>query len=94
MRCARSGGRVWIGRGAVREQYGAGEAYWPVLEALDGLCREAEGKELITLLRQQAPTWLVQMPFVTQHRGAGRAASDGLLGSRGRGGCYGSWRRR
>ncbi len=55
-------GKVWIGRGQCVEHYGAGEAYLPVLEALGRLCREAEGEEVIALLRQQAPTWLVQMP--------------------------------
>lgn len=44
------------------EHYGAGEAYLPVLEALGRLCREADGKDVIALLRQQAPTWLVQLP--------------------------------
>ncbi|MGH8582236.1 MAG: AAA family ATPase, partial [Gammaproteobacteria bacterium] len=44
------------------EHYGAGEAYLPILEALGRLCREEDGKEVIALLRQQAPSWLVQMP--------------------------------
>ena len=39
-----------------------GEAYLPVLEALGRLCREADGQDVIALLRHQAPTWLVQMP--------------------------------
>src|SRR5262249_55975334 len=55
-------GPLWIGRGQCVEHYGAGEAYLPVLEALGRLCREPGGQELITLLGQQAPTWLVQMP--------------------------------
>ena len=53
---------VWIGRGQCIEQYGTGEAYMPVLEALGRLCREAERERLIALLRQYAPTWLLQMP--------------------------------
>jgi DNA-binding winged helix-turn-helix (wHTH) protein/predicted ATPase len=52
----------WLGRGQCVEHYGAGEAYLPVLEALGRLCREPEGEPLIALLRQHAPTWLVQMP--------------------------------
>ena len=43
-------------------QYGAGEAYLPVLEALGRLGREAGGTELVEILRQYAPTWLVQLP--------------------------------
>ena len=52
----------WSGRGQCIEHYGAGEAYLPVLEALGRLCRESDGQQLIALLQQQAPSWLVQMP--------------------------------
>jgi predicted ATPase len=44
------------------EHYGAGEAYLPVLEVLGRLCREQHGNEIIAVLRQHAPSWLVQMP--------------------------------
>jgi predicted ATPase/DNA-binding winged helix-turn-helix (wHTH) protein len=57
-----SQGPLWIGHGQCVEHYGAGEAYLPVLEALGRLCRRPGGKELVALLGQQAPTWLVQMP--------------------------------
>lgn len=53
---------LWIGRGQCIEQYGTGEAYLPVLEALGRLCRELEGQRLIEVLERYAPTWLVQMP--------------------------------
>jgi DNA-binding winged helix-turn-helix (wHTH) protein/predicted ATPase len=53
---------LWIGRGQCVEQYGAGEAYLPVLEALSRMCREPGGERLIRLLRRHAPTWLVQLP--------------------------------
>jgi len=53
-----------IGRGQCVEHYGAGEAYLPILEALGRLCREEEGNEVIALLRQYAPSWLVQLPSV------------------------------
>ena len=60
-------GQVRIGRGQCLEQYGQGEAYLPVLEALGQLCRASgrepdEGDSCIEVLRQYAPTWLVQMP--------------------------------
>ena len=55
-------GPLWIGHGQCVEHYGAGEAYLPVLEALGRLCRGPGGQELVALLGQQAPTWLVQMP--------------------------------
>jgi DNA-binding winged helix-turn-helix (wHTH) protein len=55
-------GHVRIGRGQCVEQYGAGEAYLPVLEALGRMGRESQGDELVRVLRQYAPTWLVQLP--------------------------------
>jgi len=55
-------GALWIGRGQCIEQYGAGEAYLPVLEALGRLCRGPEGQRFMALLGQHAPSWLVQMP--------------------------------
>jgi DNA-binding winged helix-turn-helix (wHTH) protein len=53
---------MWLGRGQCVDHYGSGEAYLPVLEALGRLCRGPNGTPLITLLRQQAPSWLAQMP--------------------------------
>lgn len=44
------------------EQHGEGEAYLPILEALGRLCRGPEGATLVSLLRQQAPSWLAQLP--------------------------------
>ncbi len=55
-------GSVAIGRGQCVEQYGAGEPYMPVLEALGRLCQEPGGERLIELLNRFAPTWLAQMP--------------------------------
>jgi DNA-binding winged helix-turn-helix (wHTH) protein/tetratricopeptide (TPR) repeat protein len=54
----------WIGRGQCIEHYGAGEAYLPVLDALGRLCRGPRGRQMIALLAQHAPTWLVQMPVL------------------------------
>jgi DNA-binding winged helix-turn-helix (wHTH) protein len=55
---------VWLATGQCVEHYGTGEAYLPVLEALGQLCRGTGGERLVTLLRQHAPTWLVQMPWL------------------------------
>ena len=44
------------------EHYGASEPYLPMLEALGRLGRGPDGEHLIAVLRQYAPTWLVQMP--------------------------------
>jgi predicted ATPase len=53
---------VRIGHGQCIEQYGTGEAYLPVLEALGRLCRGPDGMCVLAWLRQHAPSWLGQMP--------------------------------
>jgi predicted ATPase len=53
---------VRIGHGECVEQYGAGEPYMPLFEALTRLCREPGGKWVVKILHRLAPTWLVQMP--------------------------------
>ena len=55
---------VWLAFGQCVEHYKPGEPYLPILEALGQLCRSPAGARLSTLLRQQAPTWLVQMPWL------------------------------
>ncbi len=57
---------IWVGRGQCIEQHGAGEAYMPVLEALERLCRRSDGERLLTVLDQHAPTWLVQLPSLIE----------------------------
>ena len=54
----------WLARGQCIEHYGAGEAYLPVLEAIEQLCGEPAHGRIVELLQQQAPTWLVQMPWL------------------------------
>jgi DNA-binding winged helix-turn-helix (wHTH) protein/tetratricopeptide (TPR) repeat protein len=53
---------VWVGRGQCLEHHGAGEPYLPVLDALGRLCRGAGQERFQALLRQYAPTWVLQMP--------------------------------
>jgi predicted ATPase/DNA-binding winged helix-turn-helix (wHTH) protein len=53
---------LWVGQGQCVEQYGPGEAYLPLLEALGRLGRTPDGSHLVTRLRQQAPSWLLQLP--------------------------------
>ena len=57
-------GALWIGRGQCVEHYGAGEAYMPVLEALEQPYHASSGQDLVAFLARQAPTWLVQMPWL------------------------------
>jgi DNA-binding winged helix-turn-helix (wHTH) protein/tetratricopeptide (TPR) repeat protein len=54
-------GGARLGRGQCIEQYGAGEPFMPVLEALTRLGQDAGGERTVELLSSFAPTWLVQM---------------------------------
>jgi DNA-binding winged helix-turn-helix (wHTH) protein len=58
--------QITIGYGQCVEQYGGGEAYLPLLEAMGRLCRETEGQYIIPTLRQYALTWLVQLSGVIE----------------------------
>jgi DNA-binding winged helix-turn-helix (wHTH) protein/predicted ATPase len=53
-------GSIRVGRGQCLEQYGTGEAYLPVLEAIGRLCREQP--RVADVVRAHAPMWLLQMP--------------------------------
>jgi DNA-binding winged helix-turn-helix (wHTH) protein/tetratricopeptide (TPR) repeat protein len=56
-------GDVACARGQCVEHYGTGEPYLPVLEALSDLCRRDSA--LPPLLRAVAPTWLLQLPWLS-----------------------------
>ncbi|MGZ8199058.1 MAG: ATP-binding protein, partial [Burkholderiales bacterium] len=56
-------GEVYCAHGQCVEQYGAGEAYHPVLEALADLCRRDAA--LPALIREAAPTWLLRLPWLS-----------------------------
>ncbi len=66
--------RIRIGRGQCLEQYGTGEAYLPLLEAIGRLCREQA--HVVDVLHAHAPMWLLQMPSLV-------SASDRELLNRG-----------
>ena len=53
---------VTVIRGQCVEQYGAGEPYLPILEAISALARCHP--EFTRLMREFAPTWLVQLPWL------------------------------
>ena len=56
--------KLLVLRGQCVEQYGAGEAYLPVLDALGRLCRLHRGEFLLEVLLRYAPTWLAQSPWL------------------------------
>src|SRR5262249_31556642 len=53
---------VRIARGQCVEGFGGKEAYYPVLEALGQLTRDANGSPIVDALAARAPTWLIQLP--------------------------------
>lgn len=55
---------VAISRGHCLAQFGEGEPYMPVLEALTQLCRAPDHEHIVDTLSRNAPTWLAQMPSV------------------------------
>jgi len=57
-----------VARGQCVEQYGGGEPYKPVLEALSALCRGVDGEAIAATLEGQSPRWLLDT------LGAGRSA--------------------
>lgn len=57
---------LWLAWGQCIDQYGAGEAYLPMLEALHRACRMPRGERLVETLRSHAPTWLAQMPALAE----------------------------
>ena len=58
-------GDLWVAQGQCVEHYGAGEAYLPVLAALERLAQALGSERLSGVLRQHAPLWLVQLPSLT-----------------------------
>lgn len=56
-------GEIHCAHGQCVEQYGAGEPYMPVLEALTALCRRDAA--LAELIRAVAPTSLLQLPWLS-----------------------------
>ena len=57
-----AGSGVQLAWGQCVEHSGAGEAYLPLLQALGQLCRGPGHQEVLAVLRQYAPLWLVQLP--------------------------------
>lgn len=51
-------------QGSCREQFGAGEPFLPVLEALGTLIGKDPLGPLVQQLRERAPTWFVQFPWL------------------------------
>ncbi|MFN8628095.1 MAG: AAA family ATPase [Candidatus Binatia bacterium] len=65
-----AGTGVCVAKGQCIESHHQIEAYYPVLEAVDRLCRAPEIPHMVELLARHAPTWLAQFParMPTTHR--------------------------
>lgn len=75
-----SDSEIRIGRGQCLEQYGTGEAYLPILEAIGRLGREH--REVVDVLRALAPMWLLQMPSLLSVSDRERLSRDALGATR------------
>jgi len=71
-------GSAWIARGQCLEQYGEGEAYLPVLEAIGRLARTDGADELRDVLRRHAPTWVPQLPALDTKPAAPSPEGEGI----------------
>ena len=70
---------LWVAQGRCIEQYGTGEAYLPILEALERLARQVGADILRDVLARYAPAWLAQLPWLAHDADAAalrRSASD------------------
>ncbi len=54
--------RYLLCHGHCVDGFGTSDAYMPLLEALERLCRQAMSSDVVALLRRLAPTWLLQLP--------------------------------
>ena len=71
-----------VGRGQCADQYGAGDAYLPIFEALGTLCDGAPSGDARELLVRHAPDWASHMPrWQAQHMALNgrRATSTQML---------------
>jgi len=51
-----------VARGQCIEQFGTGEPYMPLFEAIARLGRSNDSQHVVEVLRRHAPTWLIQIP--------------------------------
>lgn len=63
---AGASGPLLVARGACVEQYGSGQAYLPVLDAIGALHKGRAASRVFDVFARHAPTWLVQLPGVVR----------------------------
>jgi hypothetical protein len=57
---------VWAAEGQCVQQYGKGEPYLPIVEALDRIIRDARSRDAIAVVEKHAPSWLDQLSLRSQ----------------------------
>lgn len=67
-------------QGRCIEQYGTGEPYLPMLEAMEGLARQVGNDTLRAALLRYAPAWLAQLPWLA-HDAEPEALRQALAGA-------------
>ena len=70
---------LWATQGRCIEQYGTGEAFLPLLEALENLAPQVGAGPLRELLARYAPGWLAQLPWLAGPALAQAQAQAGTL---------------
>ena len=77
------GSDVWVGAGQCIEQYGKGEPYLPIVEALDRIIRDVRYGEAMRVVSEHAPSWVDQFSLrsqrPTRHRDARAGSSAGHM---------------
>lgn len=66
LRRATGTGPVCVARGHAFEHWINDQEYAPVIDALQGLCRDPQGARPLDHLRRWAPTWLLEIPSVVK----------------------------
>ena len=67
---------ICVAVGQCVEQASGGEPYLPILDALSELARGAAGAVWLGALRQAAPTWLAQLPWLVTEADQARLRSE------------------
>ena len=60
------GSGVWVASGQCVEQYGKGEPYLPIVEALDRIVRDVRYREANRVVSEHAPSWVDQFSLPSQ----------------------------
>jgi predicted ATPase len=60
------GTNLQVARGQCVEGFGGKEAYYPILDALGQLLRDADNTPFVQAFSKRAPTWLVQFPSLVK----------------------------